>query len=203
MAGITAPKMREKSFKIRGTVPYVSHKFATSSKQKIKETQEKGSQGKKGTKREPRDFERDFQEATHRDVKEGWPGMAASAFRCAMISACRLVGFKMTIAKLSVFVEADGYDDGGIPLVRIDQEPEMHIQEARLETGVISLACRPMWKPGWTATVRMRYDADQFSEEDVTALMQRVGMQVGLGEGRPDSKRSTGVGWGLFEIVTE
>ena len=201
MAGISAPKMLVKEFRIRGTTPYVGHKFSVINIQKIKKAQEAGSQGKKGNKREKRDFEEDFRQATHRDVKAGWPGMAASAFRCAMVSACRLVGFKMTIAKLSVFVEADGYDDGKIPLIRIDQEPKMHIQEARLETGVISLTCRPMWKPGWTAKVRMRYDADQFSEADVIALMQRVGMQVGLGEGRPDSKRSTGVGWGLFEVI--
>jgi hypothetical protein len=30
--------------------------------------------------------------------------------------------------------------------------------------------------------------------------MHRVGAQVGIGEGRPDSKNSTGMGWGTFEI---
>jgi hypothetical protein len=28
-----------------------------------------------------------------------------------------------------------------------------------------------------------------------------VGRQVGIGEGRPDSRNSCGMGWGLFEIV--
>jgi len=32
-------------------------------------------------------------------------------------------------------------------------------------------------------------------------LLARVGMQVGIGEGRPDSKNSAGMGWGLFEVV--
>jgi hypothetical protein len=30
--------------------------------------------------------------------------------------------------------------------------------------------------------------------------MARVGLQVGIGEGRPDSKNSAGMGWGLFTI---
>jgi hypothetical protein len=42
---------------------------------------------------------------------------------------------------------------------------------------------------------------DQFTPEDVANLMARVGMQVGIGEGRPDSKNSAGMGWGLFKIA--
>jgi hypothetical protein len=37
--------------------------------------------------------------------------------------------------------------------------------------------------------------------DDVTNLINRVGLQVGIGEGRPDSKDSAGIGLGLFEIV--
>jgi hypothetical protein len=29
------------------------------------------------------------------------------------------------------------------------------------------------------------------------------GMQVGIGEGQPDSKNSAGMGWGLFELATK
>ena len=39
------------------------------------------------------------------------------------------------------------------------------------------------------------------TEEDVVNLMARVGMQVGIGEGRPDSKASAGLGNGLFQIL--
>jgi len=34
----------------------------------------------------------------------------------------------------------------------------------------------------------------------VTNLLSRVGMQVGIGEGRPFSKNSAGMGWGTFEL---
>jgi len=40
-----------------------------------------------------------------------------------------------------------------------------------------------------------------FTSSDVVNLFNRVGAQVGIGEGRPDSKASAGLGFGLFEIV--
>jgi hypothetical protein len=39
------------------------------------------------------------------------------------------------------------------------------------------------------------------SDTDVVNLISRVGLQVGIGEGRPDSKQSAGLGYGLFEIL--
>jgi len=70
----------------------------------------------------------------------------------------------------------------------------------RNATGVADIRVRPMWRE-WGAHVRVKYDADQFTLTDVTNLMARVGMQVGIGEGRPDSKSSAGLGWGTFELV--
>ena len=48
--------------------------------------------------------------------------------------------------------------------------------------------------------MRVRFDADQFTLTDVANLLMRVGMQVGIGEGRPFSKNSNGMGWGLFDL---
>lgn len=31
-------------------------------------------------------------------------------------------------------------------------------------------------------------------------LLSRAGLQVGIGEGRPDSKKSAGMGYGLFTV---
>ena len=72
----------------------------------------------------------------------------------------------------------------------------------RNATGVCDIRIRPMWDE-WNAVVRIRFDADIFSLTDVTNLLMRVGEQVGLCEGRPDSKQSAGMGWGLFKIEEE
>ena len=200
---IKAPKFEYATFTIKGTAPYVQNKFSEKARQMIKNQQEAGSPARNKKKREPKNFQECYEKALHVS-DDGWYGIPAPAFRNAMISACRTVGFKMTLAKLSVFVEADGFDaDDATPLVKITKgKPEyfesvMHIQQT------IDIRPRPKWSPGWEAEVRIRYDADQFTVEDVTNLMVRVGKQVGIGEGRPDSKSSAGVCWGLFEVINE
>ena len=117
------------------------------------------------------------------------------------ISACRLVGFKMTLAKLSVFVLADGTDalEPQIPLIRIIGTPTKQEDMARVETGQPYVTVRAAYHD-WKAVIRIRYDADQFTLQDVSNLMARVGLQVGIGEGRPDSKNSAGMGWGMFTL---
>ena len=198
---ITAPNMQTAAIRIVGTSPYVQNKFSEKARAILHGQHAAGSQNKKGAKKEPKDFQACFEAAQYRAVNGGWNGIPASCFRAASISACRLVGFKMTLAKLSVFVEADGYDADGTPLVRFTKgKPRYHEGVVRNATGVIDLRARPMWEPGWEAVVRIRYDGDQFSVQDVMNLLSRVGEQIGIGEGRHDSRESCGCGWGLFTL---
>lgn len=181
---IPAPRFRVATFTIEGTAPYVQNRFSA------KALAEKN-------------FDEIYRWAVHR-AAEGWIGIPAPAFRAAMISACRIVGFFKTMARLSVFVEGDGLDAvDGTPLVRITAgEPSCVEHYVRNQTGVVDLRPRPMWAPGWRADVRVRWDLDQFSLEDTTNLLTRAGLQVGIGEGRPDSRNSAGMGWGLFQVVS-
>lgn len=197
---IEKPKIVRMDIVIKGISPYVQHKFSEKARKMMEERQRAGSQANKNRKREPKDFEQVYRDAMHVS-REGWKGIPAPAFRNAMISACRLVGFKMTLAKLSVFVEADGFDaDDGTPLVKIKGEPRIHEATARNESGVADIRWRPMWED-WSASVTVSYDEAQFSATDVVNLMARAGLQVGIGEGRPDSPNSNGLGWGRWEVV--
>lgn len=199
---IAAPNMQVAEFKITGTAPYMQARFAKKAMDAMMAKHALGSQGNKGKKKEARDFEADYKGAMHK-TKDGWCGIPAGAFRNALVSACRLCGFKMTIGKLSVFVEADGLDEvDGTPLIRLQGTPERTDMAVRNATGVCDIRVRPMWRE-WSAKLRIRFDGDQLSIEDVTNLLARVGMQVGIGEGRPDSKSSCGMGYGLFSIETK
>jgi hypothetical protein len=199
---ITAPNMQVAEFEIGGTAPLVQNKFSKKAKDEIKGKQELGSVGTKGKKREPKDFKKAYEEAMHIS-EEGWHGIPAPAFRAALIRACKLVGFEMTMAKCCLFCEPDGFDaDEGTPLVKIIGKPRYHESCVRNATGVVDLRARPMWRT-WSAKVRIKYDADQFSLTDVANLMSRAGQQVGIGEGRPFSTKSHGMGWGTFEIKKE
>jgi hypothetical protein len=197
---IAPPNYQVAEIRVVGTAPLVQNKFSAKALQQIRDTQEAGSQAKKGKKREAKDFKAAFEGACYRGPK-GEYGIPAPAFRAAMIDACRMVDFAMTRAKMSVFVVADFVSDDGTPLVRLDAgDPEYTELPVRNKSGVVDIRARPMWRE-WAVTLRVRFNADQFSLTDVANLLAHAGVGVGVGEGRPYSKDSTGCGWGTFELA--
>jgi hypothetical protein len=196
---ITKPRMQTAEFLLIGTAPYLQNRFGKKAQDKMEEAQKAGAQAKNRRQRSPRDFEKDFQEATHFS-RAGWCGIPAGSFRAAAISACRLVGFKMTLAKLTIFILHDDLDRvDSTPLIRIEGTRTMSKMPVRNATGVMDIRARPIWKE-WRCRLRVEWDLDQFSLDDISNLFMRVGRQVGIGAGRPDSKDSAGIGFGLFNI---
>jgi hypothetical protein len=186
--------------RIEGTSPLLICRFSKKAIQQIREQQEAGSAGKSRKIREPKNFAELFQDAKHVSY-DGWEGFHAGAIRNAAISACRTCGVVMTKAKLAFSVRADGFDIvDDVPLVRIIGEAEESILPVRNKTGVVDLRARPIYRK-WSAILTIRHDRDMLTATDMANLICRVGMQVGIGEGRPDSKDSAGMGFGLFEIV--
>lgn len=201
MVTIAPPKMAIMTLHIVGTSPLMICRFSEKSMNAIKEKQEAGSQANAKKQRSARDFEADFQSARHLS-KDGWDGINASAFRNGAIDVCRVANFKMTHAKLAVFVEADGYDKiDSVPLVKIHgEEPRNSVMAVRNATGVMDLRARPYWE-AWEMFPRVRFDLNVFSKNDVINLLMRVGQQAGIGEGRPNGRTGAGIGFGLFNIV--
>lgn len=199
---ILPPRFRVATFTLRGNAPYVSNKFSAEAREMMRAKQAEGSTAKKGAKKQPKDFDKCFRESMHSTADNKY-GVPASCFRQAMVSACRIVGFKMTMAKLALFVLADGEDaDDASPLVIFTKGSPKHFEAAtRNETGVADIRVRGKWDAGWELSLRVQYDADMFTHKDVANLLARVGVQVGIGAGRPDSKTSCGQGWGTFEVL--
>jgi hypothetical protein len=197
---ISAPQFKVLEVTIEGTSPYMQLRFSAKAMKQMMDKMEAGSTSRSKKTREARNFDEDFQQAMHIS-EDGWAGIPAMAFRNAAIDVCRMVGFKMTHAKMSIFIEAEGFDViDGTPLVRIlGSEPERTDLSVRNATGVADIRIRPMWRK-WGAVLRVRYDEGQFTDEDVLNLLLRAGQQVGVGEGRPYSKNSNGLGFGLFVI---
>lgn len=197
---ISPPKFERIGLRLVGTAPYMQARFSAKAMQAMKSKMEAGPTAKKGGRKDARDFDGDFRAAQH-IAADGWNGVPAAALRNACIDVCRMVGFKMTHAKMSIFVEADGFDKvDGTPLVRLDaREPERVDMATRNATGVADIRVRPMWRE-WALNVIIRFDADQFTTSDVVNLISRAGEQVGIGEGRPFSKSSNGLGFGTFAV---
>jgi hypothetical protein len=197
---ISPPNIQRLSIDIVGTTPLVQHRFAEKARAVLRATQAAGSVAKSRKARTARDFDADYEAAIHRGT-DGRPGIPAASIRSAMVSACRLAGYTMTRAKLALRVEEDMLSDDGTGLVLITSgTPTKHETYVRNATGVVDLRARPMWAPGWKATVVIAFDADVLTPTDVTNLLMRAGAQVGICEGRPDSPRSNGQGWGLFAL---
>lgn len=197
---VTPPKFCKAVFHLVGTAPLMQARFSQKAMMVIQEKHKAGTQAGSRRKREPRDFEAEAREARHVSTA-GWVGVPASALRAAAIAACRVVDLKMTQAKMSIFCEADGYDRvDGTPLVKLDAgDYEVSVMPVRNASGVCDLRARPLWRE-WKLHPTIVWDAGQFSLEDVTNLLARAGIQVGIGEGRPFSREGIGLGFGTFIV---
>lgn len=199
---ITIPpiRMQTATFVLNGETPFVSNNFSQEMQQRMAEKQKQGSRAQKGQKRAAKDFDADYRGSMHLST-EGWYGFPASAFRQALVDACRTCGFKMTVAKLGVFVLADGQDaDSGQPLIRIEGgKPDKFISPVRLADGSPDIKARGRWMK-WSMKLRIEFDSDMFNVADIANLLTRVGRQVGIGAGRPYSRTSCGQGWGTFRL---
>ena len=198
---IKPPNLRTAVFEVIGTAPLVIHRFSVKAKAFLADGQEEGKSKQSKKNRKPRSYEDEYHEARY-IAREGWDGFPAGAIRSGMISACRLVDFKMTLAKLSIFVVQDGWDklEPQIPLIRIYGEPQMQKDTIRNnQTGGAATCVRPVYFD-WKARITIRWDNDQFTINDIMNLLHRVGEQVGIGAGRPDSRKSCGMGWGTFML---
>ena len=202
---IQAPNIQSSTFELVGTAPLVQCAFGEKQRNSMRDAQAVGSQQRKKEKgkKAPKDFRECYMEAMHVST-EGWYGHPASAFRQAMVSACRTGGMAMTLAKLAIVIKADGIDRAsGMPLVRINGEPEYFESAVRLKkASVFDIRARPMFRE-WSCNLTVLFDADVFTVDDIANLILRAGLQVGIGEGRNDSKDSCGVGWGSFEFKQE
>lgn len=191
---------------IVGVTPLKILRFSQKSRDTMQKTQEAGTQAFSKKKRDPKDFKQGYEDAKYRCTqklngkKVEWLGLNASGVRNGCIETCRMTGYVMTKAKMSIFCVEDGFDDfDSTPLCRIEGNPEMTIDPVRNSSGVVDLRPRVMFKE-WRMTLKIRFDLGQFSPSDIIHLLIRVGQQNGLGEGRPNGTNGAGTGNGIFEL---
>ena len=191
---------------IHGTSPLKILRFSKKKQDAVAAKQREGSQSSSKKNRDPKDFKQEYEEAKYLCTqkiggkKVTWLGLNASGVRNGCIECCRVAGYVMTRAKMSVFAEADGLDDlDATPLVRIYGEPEMSVDPVRNATGGIDLRPRVMFRE-WKMDLRIRFDEGQFSLSDLINLVIRVGQQNGLGEGRANGSNGNGTGNGFFDV---
>jgi hypothetical protein len=189
---IPKPEIATITIGLVGTSPLIMHAWSEKAKRMLLERQ----MGLPVPKKQPKDPDEDYNGARYIS-SEGWDGIPATAFKAAMVGACRQVdSLNMTQAKRLFFVEAD---DPGAGLVRIYGEPEQRQDMVRLETGVADIRFRPQYWP-WRCAVTVRFLSSIIKAEQVINLLMLAGLTEGVGEWRPSAPKSATGTYGLWEI---
>ncbi len=177
------------SLRLVGDSPLVCHKWADKAKKMMLDRQMKRAVGGK----EPKDPEQDYKDSLYHLPDGSGYGFPAVAFKAAAIGACRFVdGLPMTEARGAFHVQGE--------LVPIEGEPRMREDMVRLETGTADIRYRAEF-PTWEATLDIRFNRQALTVEQLINLFNLAGFSIGIGEGRPMGKKSSG-SWGMFHVAS-
>lgn len=130
--------------------------------------------------------------ASLRPLPNGGYGHPAVAFKSAAVDACRsIAGIAMTEARGAFHVLGD--------LVEIHGDPTMREDVVRNSTGVADIRYRACFEKWWVR-LRVRYNADVLSLEQLVNLFNVAGFSTGVGDWRPGKSKSGA--FGMFHVAT-
>lgn len=173
-----------------GTSELITHAWSQKAKGMMLEKQmNPGTRAKK----EPKDPNADYQAAFYR-MPDGQAGVKASAFKAAIVGACRLFdGLPMTQAKIAIRVLGE--------ILPLEGEPYMREDMVRLETGVADIRFRPGF-PEWRCVLPISFNASLLTIQSLVNLVDAAG-QGGICEWRPSSPKSASGSYGTFCVDRE
>lgn len=179
---------------IVGESELIVHAWSEKSKRMMLEKQmNPGTRAKKAPKNPTEDYEACFYR-----LPDGGYGFPSSAFKAAIVGACRLFdGFPMTQAKIAIRVTGEG----PLQLVPIEGEPYMREDMVRLETKVADIRYRPGF-PEWKTVLPISFNASLLSLSSLVHLVDGAG-QGGVGEWRPSAPQSLSGSHGTFRVDLE
>lgn len=167
-------------FRLEGDSPLIVHAWSDKAKRAMLGKQMGEARGKK----EPKDPQRDYEEAFYR-MPDGTPAFPTIAFKAAAVSAARQVE-GLTMAFLRGAFHTTG------ELVTIEGEPAMREDTVRVGMGTADLRYRPEF-PSWAVNLHVRLNTRAITLEQLTHLFNQAGFSVGVGEWRPEKKGRNGM----------
>lgn len=184
---ITLPplNLREMSVEVVGDSPLISHAWSAKAKKQILDKQTK----KAKQAREAKDPDQDFRESLY-EIDGGGYGFPAVAFKSAAVDACSHVsGVTKVLARGAFHIIGD--------MIPIDGTPTPREDMVRVGMGVADIRYRGEFK-SWRAKLRIRYNAQVLSPEQIVNLFNTAGFAIGVGEWRPQRDGS----FGMFHVAT-
>ena len=150
---------------------------------------EKG-QGKAQTVKPARNYEQEFNDARY--VIDGKDCYPADALKKAVVGACSFVDGVFKTHARGAFFPLDEF------FQILGPSPVMHrcvVWIGRGTSRVAMVRVRPLYR-NWKMNIRMRYDANIISTEQLVFLFVQAGFSVGLGDWRPQKDGQ----FGMFEV---
>lgn len=185
--GIQLPELKIDiiSVRLEGDSPLISHAWSEKAKKEMRDKQMK----KAKTAKEARDPERDFVESLYIHPEGGY-AFPAIAFKTAAVDACSHVADITKVLARGAFHVVGEY-------IKIEGEPTMREDMVRIGMGTADLRYRGEFKE-WAATIKIRYNKNVLSAEQIVNLFNTAGFAIGVGEWRPQKDGA----FGMFHVVT-
>lgn len=201
---IELPKLdlQELPIVLIGDTPLIVHAWSEKAKREMLDKQMKKAKGAK----EAKSPEEDFQQSLYR-IEGGGYGFPSVGFKAAAVTACTSVGGITKVAARQAFrvvgeqAMVKSAFNGMLmrtDLVRIDgPPPEMREDMVRVGMGTADIRYRGQFFP-WSATIRVLYNANVLSAEQIVNLFNTAGFGVGIGEWRSEKDGQ----YGAFHVAT-
>jgi hypothetical protein len=182
---IEVPPIEIKTYILRivGDSPLICHAWSKKAKQEMLDKQ----MGKAKSKKEPKDPERDYQEAFY-VTPDGRPGFPTIAFKAAAVNAARQVtGLTMTFLRGAFHTVGE--------FVEIEGAPHMREDMVRVGMGTADIRYRPEFEV-WAVNLKIRLNSRAMTLEQLMHLFNQAGFSVGVGEWRPEKDGP----YGMFHV---
>lgn len=179
---IAIPPIEIKTYVLRivGDSPLITHAWSEKAKKEMRDKQMGVPSGKK----EPKNPERDYQEAFYR-MEDGTPAMRTIAFKAAAVDAATQVS-----GLTKVFLRGAFHVVG--ELVPVEGVPQMREDMVRVGMGTADLRYRPEF-PDWAVNLTVRVNARALTLEQLLHLFNQAGFSSGIGEWRPQKDGQNGL----------
>lgn len=201
---IPAPDFAITRVKVIGIAPLICNAFPDKLLKQWedeRETEQPATKGKRKTNYAARDYQQEFENSLYPLAEEPGYGFPATAFKHAMVGACRQVdGISMELAKRLIFVMADSTSKG-FNVVRLIGKPTLRKDMVRLadQKKTPDFRVRGEFKQ-WACWLNIKHNRAMLSVESLLNLVQIAGISEGVGENRPSSPIKTG-DHGVFRIA--
>lgn len=174
-----------------GDTPLICHAWSSKAKKEMLDKQMKKAKAGRAAK----DPEQDFVESLY-PLPDGGYGFPVIAFKNAAVTACTSVSGITKVAARQAF--RVGSSLNGSELVKIEGcTPEPREDMVKVGMGTADIRYRGQFVSWWTS-IRVRFNANVLSAEQIVNLFNTAGFGVGVGEWRMERDGQ----FGCFHVAT-